>query len=517
MTTTGLTTTMTTTTTGATTGATMTERRRPRLGVRGRVLGSFVALVAGATSVGLLIQRAVLLERLDREVDASLEQERTELEQLAGGNNPATGQPFGADVVAIFDTFMRRNVPVEGEVYLTFVAGAPYQSTPAPMRLDQDPEWGPYLASLTTGERGTLTTEAGPVRYLAVPLNFQGRTHGVLVVANFVRGEQEEIESNFRVEAVVSAGVLLVASGVAWLVAGRVLRPVRKLTETAESISDTDLTRRIPVEGDDEIARLARQFNEMLDRLAAAFAAQRAFVDDAGHELRTPITIVRGNLELMGDDPDERRETLGLVTEELDRMARIVDDLLLLAKAEQPDFVRPEPVEVTDLTTDLLVRARTLGDRDWRVDACAPGIVNADRQRVTQAMLNLARNAVDHTADGDQVALGSEWQRNELRLWVRDRGPGIDPAERERIFERFARSGGVHRRSDGAGLGLAIVRSVADAHGGRVELDSRPGAGATFTLVLPGDGPMVEPTASYPVPGPGDPTAEIPVQQESVP
>jgi signal transduction histidine kinase len=272
---------------------------------------------------------------------------------------------------------------------------------------------------------------------------------------------------------------------VAWLVAGRLLRPVRRLTETAESISDPDLGQRIPVEGDDEIARLARRFNEMLDRLAAAFAAQRAFVDDAGHELRTPITIVRGHLDVMGDSAEERNQTLTLVSEELDRMARIVEDLLVLAKAEQPDFIRPEPVEVADLTTDVLMRARALGDRDWRLDACAEGEVLADRQRVTQAMLNLARNAVEHTAPGDEIGVGSAWGGDGVRLWVRDLGPGVDPAERERIFERFARGGSGHRRSDGAGLGLAIVRSVVAAHGGRVELDSRPGAGATFTLVLP--------------------------------
>ena len=112
------------------------------------------------------------------------------------------------------------------------------------------------------------------------------------------------------------------------------------LADTARSISETDLTRRIPVSGRDEIAELARTFNAMLDRLEAAFATQRAFVSDASHELRTPITIVRGHLELLGDDPQERRETIALVTDELDRMSRFVDDLLLLAKAERDDFLR---------------------------------------------------------------------------------------------------------------------------------------------------------------------------------
>jgi signal transduction histidine kinase len=465
----------------------MTESRRARLGFRARVLGFSAGLLAAATVVGFVVQRAVLLQRLDREVRESLDQEHRELEALAAGRNPATGVPFEGDVRAIFDTFLSRNVPAEGEVYLTFVDGRPHATTPGPdgERLDQDPLLVTRWASLTTGDRGSLDTDAGPVHYLAVPLQSQGRTSGVFVVANFLRGEREEIEVGLRVEAAVASLVLLVAAGAAWLIAGRLLRPVRQLTETARSITETDLSQRIPIEGNDEITDLARTFNEMLDRLASAFTAQRAFVDDAGHELRTPITIVRGHLELMGDDPRDRAETIALVTDELDRMGRIVEDLLLLAKVEQPDFVQLGPVELRDLTTELLMKATALGPRDWRLDACADGIVDGDAQRLTQAVLNLARNAVEHTAPGATIGIGSSRRDGEVRIWVRDSGLGVDPAERERIFERFARGRGGPRRSDGAGLGLAIVQAIAVGHRGRVALDSRPGAGATFTLVLP--------------------------------
>ena len=178
-----------------------------------------------------------------------------------------------------------------------------------------------------------------------------------------------------------------------------------------------------------------------------------------------------------------------MVTEELDRMSRVVEDLLLLAKAEQPDFIQTAPVEVAEFTTDVTIKARALGDRDWRLDACATGEVSADRQRLTQAMLNLARNAIDHTPPDAEVAIGSAWDDDGIRFWVRDTGPGVAAADRERIFERFARGGSGRRRSDGAGLGLAIVRSVVEAHGGRILLDSRPGEGATFTIVLPGRPP----------------------------
>ena len=174
----------------------------------------------------------------------------------------------------------------------------------------------------------------------------------------------------------------------------------------------------------------------------------------------------------MGAEPDERQETVALVTEELDRMNRIVEDLLLLAKAEQPDFVQPAPLEIAEFTTDVTIKARALGDRNWRIDACATGEISADRQRLTQAMLNLARNAIDHTPPDAEAAIGSAWDDDGIRFWVRDTGPGVADADRDRIFERFARGGSGRRRSDGAGLGPVLARPeehgvVRCAHSGR--------------------------------------------------
>jgi signal transduction histidine kinase len=165
----------------------------------------------------------------------------------------------------------------------------------------------------------------------------------------------------------VSIGVLAIASLLAWTIAGRVLAPLRELRDTARGISDTDLTQRIDVKGRDEVAELGRTFNDMIDRLEGAFASQRAFVSDAGHELRTPITIIRGHLELLGDDPQERADTIEVVTDELDRMSRFVDDLLTLAKAERADFLRPGPVDLDELTDELLTKARGLARRGWRL------------------------------------------------------------------------------------------------------------------------------------------------------
>ena len=459
--------------------------RRLVFGVRLQILGWYVGLLALAIGGTLLVERSILLQRYDEEVEANLRQEVEELESLAGGRNPNTGDPFGTDVGAVFETFLRRNIPGRGEAFLALAPGqAPvFTRSPHPLHTDRDrlAQW----AALTESERGEFVTPAGPVRYLAVPLRAGNETLGVFVVANFLQGEREEIDDVLRVGAVVSVSVLLVASVLAWFVAGRLLRPVRLLTDTARSIGETDLSRRIDAKGSDEVAELGRTFNHMLDRLEAAFTAQQAFLDDAGHELRTPITIVRGHLELLDEDTDEHRETLALVLDELDRMTRIVDDLLLLAKVEQPDFLRPEPLELSDLTRGWHVRATSLADRDWQLAHVAEAEVVADGQRLTQAMMNLAQNAAQHTATGDVIEIGSVVVDGQARLWVADRGPGVAPEDRERIFERFARAGTGRRRSEGAGLGLAIVSAIASGHGGRVELTSRPGGGSTFTIVLP--------------------------------
>ncbi len=467
----------------------MTEHGRSHRqpGFRARVIGLCAVLLVVAAGLGLVAQRTVLRNQLDRTVDASLEQERTEIERLASGLDPNTGEPFGDDVAAIFETFLTRSVPSEGEVYLTFVDTQPFLATPAPdgVRLDLDEDLVERWGDLTVGARGTENTDAGPIEYLAVPLQSDGQTAGVFVVANFVQDRRDQIDAGIRIEAVASALVLVVALGAAWLLAGRLLRPVRRLTDTARSITESDLTARIPVETDDEIGELAVTFNDMIDRLDEAFATQRRFIDDAGHELRTPITIVRGQLEVMTDDPDERRETIALVTDELDRMARIVNDLLLLAKAEQPDFIHPVPVELNDFTTGLLMKARALGDRRWTLDDVAEGEIAADPDRLAQAMLNLARNAVEHTGTGDEIAIGSAAESDHTALWVRDTGPGVPDAERSHLFERFRRGRERPRNSEGAGLGLAIVHSIARGHGGTVRLDDPDGGGARFTITLP--------------------------------
>ena len=466
--------------------------RRPRplvaiaRGARTRILAAFLILLAFSTLLSVLAIRQLLIVRTADRVDAALMQEVNEFRTLVRGRDPRTGELFRGRLNLIFDTYFDRNVPGTGETLIAYLDGRRYDTDSSGQGgtfdvAAHDEEW----ANLQRGERGTLETSTATIRYLAVPIEGRRGVRGVFVVAASLSSERREVEEAVRLAALVLLSVLLIASMLAWVVAGKVLAPLRLLADTARSISETDLTRRIAVSGRDEIAELARTFNAMLDRLEAAFASQRAFVSDASHELRTPITIIRGHLELMSDDPAEHRETVAVVTDELDRMSRFVDDLLLLAKAERDDFLRVAEVELGALTDELLEKAQALGPRDWRLESRGEALLVADRQRLTQAIMGLAQNAVQHTDAGEPIWLGSAADHREVRLWVRDEGPGIAAEDQERIFDRFARASDSRRRSEGAGLGLAIVRAIAEAHGGRVRLSSRPGAGAAFVLVIP--------------------------------
>jgi signal transduction histidine kinase len=456
--------------------------------LRMRILALVVGLLGLATVLFVGVTYTVLDIRLENRIDADLNQEAAELRRLAGGRDPRTGEPFGTDVRRIFEVYFQRNVPSRNEAMIAIVGGETYlRSRPVvPYRLHEDRELVQQWASLTREQRGAAETPAGRVDYLAVPVSVGGQVEGVFVAAFFRDRLQADYNATVLAAGAAGVGVLLVGSLLAWRLAGRVVDPVTRLTTAARSISETDLTQRIPVEGHDEVAQQAATFNEMLDRLERAFQSQRQFIDDAGHELRTPLTIVLGNLELLPEDPDERRETVALLTDELERMSRIVRDLLLLAKREQADFLELGTVEIGTLTDELASKAAALAPREWRVESRGRGIVVADRQRLTEAVLQLAENAVTYAEGADPLWLGSAVEDGTARLWVRDTGGGIPLDEQSAIFERFHRAEAA-TRSRGSGLGLPIVKAIAEAHGGRVELESTPGRGSTFTVVIPVD------------------------------
>jgi signal transduction histidine kinase len=451
-------------------------------GVRTRVLVSFLALLVISTAASVFVLREVLMSRIGDQVETELTRDLEPLRTLEAGN-PRTGEPW-ASTEALFDAFFARNAPPSDGLFGAYIEGQQPRmlSSETATAAGMPSALGPLPLSAAPGS-GTAETDAGEAVWIAIPVSGES---AMMVAASLTAGERDQVEDAVRLAIGVSLVVLLLASLFIWLAAGRAVAPLQALSRTAKAISETDLSGRIPVRGGDEIAELGRTFNGMLDRLEVAFAGQKDFLTDVSHELRTPITVIRGHLETLGDSPHEREEAIAVIQDELDRMSRYVDDLLLLTKAPRPDFLRLGPIDLDLFTHDIFAKARSLGDRDWRLDGTGVGIVLADEHRLTQAVMNLAANAARHTRDGDSIWIGTSMVGDEVRMWVRDEGPGIDPADRERIFERFARAQPVERRSaDGAGLGLSIVRAIAEAHGGRVELDSRPGIGSTFTIVLP--------------------------------
>jgi signal transduction histidine kinase len=467
---------------------------RPSLSVRAKVLGTVLVLAAAGMVMAEWAAYAVQAARLEDRLDAAIRQEVAEFRTLAAqGVDPETGESFRG-VEQLMRTALARNVADENETFLALVDGEP-AFTPRGSRVVRlEDEQAALDAARSQPQDGSVRltdvpSSVGRLRLAAVPVQLtDGNATGTYVVAYAVDRERRllvDIAQTYAVVALLSLGVLGV---VAWAVTGRLLRPLRLLREAAQQTAATEMSERLPVRGNDDVSHLTVSFNRMLDRLEASFSEQRQFLDDAGHELRTPVTILRGHLELLDPSvPAETSETRILLLDELDRMSRLVEDLILLSKARRPDFLQPADVDVGRLTDDVMDKVGPLAPGAWQVGARAEGIVRADRHRLTQALLQLADNAVKHTTAGTALAVGSSLADGCLRMWVRDTGPGIAVQDQDRIFERFGRTD-TGRGTDGSGLGLAIVRAIAAAHGGRVELLSTPGQGATFTLVIPAEG-----------------------------
>jgi signal transduction histidine kinase len=451
-----------------------------RASVRTRIVVAMLLVVCVALAVSTLTVREVLRSALTNRLNQELAQEVGKFRAFAHSSG-------ARDVDVLISDYLRTKSPDRNETLFSAVAGAPAHrvAQPPPARLDRDRAFMAQAVAARAPELGWFDSSAGRVRYAVVPVRVAGDPReGHLVVVEFYDREARDIDTTMWVLILVGIGTVALTGLVGWLVAGRALAPLRQLRRTAERVSGDQLGARTEVRGSDDLAQVAATFNLMLDRLQRTFDRQRQFLDDAGHELRTPITVIRGHLELMGAGEQERRETLAVVDDELGRMMRMVQDLLLLAKADQPGFVVGGPVELADLTVEVIGKARALGQRRWQADALAEATVLADRQRLTQALLQLAANAVAHTHIDDVIGIGSAIEGDLVRMWVRDTGSGLPPGGRERLFERFTR-GEDRTHGSGAGLGLAIVVSIARAHGGTVEVADTPGGGATFTVDLP--------------------------------
>jgi two-component system OmpR family sensor kinase len=296
--------------------------------------------------------------------------------------------------------------------------------------------------------------------------------------------------------AFILAGLLALACALlaSYVLGTRLSRPLRRMAAVAARVDAGDLAPRIDDAGRQgyEIKVLADAFNRMLDRLTEAFAGQRAFVADASHELRTPLTVIRGQLEVLAgqDDPPpgEVRRVERLVQAEIARISRLVDDLLLLAKTEQTEFLRVEPIDLESYVGELWDGVSLLASRRFELGPVPAGMLRADPDRLAQALRNLAVNAIEHTApDSGLVRMRVQPLSGErLRFLVEDDGPGIPLDQRERVFRRFHRTDAARdRASGGTGLGLAIVRAIADAHGGSVSAGESPEGGARIELELP--------------------------------
>jgi two-component system, OmpR family, sensor kinase len=323
------------------------------------------------------------------------------------------------------------------------------------------------------------------VRLLAQRLD-GSRVLAVAVSAEPLRDARQRLLGVLLLAAPLLVGAL--AAG-GWLVVRAALRPVDVLTREAAAISSVDADRPLPhVPGDDEIARLARTLDEMLGRLRVSFARERAFVDDASHELRSPIAVLRGELELAlsaGDDQEEVARSLRAALTESDRLSRLADDLLLLARERAGSLVvRREPVDLLDLAAAEAARLETL--LGIRVEVAGePVVVHADPDRLEQVLTNTVHNS--SAAEATTVRIAVERERAAVRIDIADDGPGFPEGVRDAAFERFVRGDQARTRgSSGAGLGLAIVRAVVTAHGGTVQAhNGEPLGGAVVTIRLP--------------------------------
>jgi two-component system sensor histidine kinase MprB len=332
------------------------------------------------------------------------------------------------------------------------------------------------------------TIDGEHVRVLAQPLPF-----GALLVARSLESVDATLARLRLVLALLCAAGTAFALAVSRLFARRVVAPVTRLTETAEHITATDdLGRRIGAEGgDDEVGRMASRFDAMLDRLQASrdaladsVAAQRQLVADASHELRTPVTSLRTNVEVLLDHggarlgPEERRRLLDDMRLQSEELTLLINDVIELARGDQP-LAAPDDVRLDEVVGEAVARARRDAPGVRFTAALQPAVVRGDAERIGRAVSNLLDNAAKHSAAGGTVEVAVRGGTVE----VRDHGPGVPDADKRLIFDRFHR-GATSRGRPGSGLGLAIVRQVAEAHGGEATVEDAPGGGALFRLRL---------------------------------
>ena len=350
--------------------------------------------------------------------------------------------------------------------------------------------WGVSENTFTKNQQGEETIRVLSVPLIALP---EERLVGYLQLARTM--ETVELAQSMLLGFLMIGGVLAiaVAAVIGYMAAGAALRPLDQVTETAEQITKADdLSRRIPQTSvpSDEVGRLIVAFNETLERLEALFETQRRFLADVSHELRTPLTAMRGNVDLIKQTGEADDETLEVISSEVDRMTRMVRDLLLLAQAETGKLpLAQDVVELDTLTLEIFQQAKVLAKEKNNVSLGREdqARVLGDRDRLKQVMLNLTANAIEHTGEGGRVLIEIMCDGPWACFVVSDTGPGIPEENLPNIFERFYRldPSRARKASGGTGLGLSIAYWITRSHGGNIEVESELGVGSTFTMRLP--------------------------------
>ncbi len=477
-------------------------------GLRWRLAGWVTLVTLLCTGIVFVTVYSGTGTQLRHQIDQEVSGDALELAHnltVSGARNPkqlstaaaryVKGQPFGASSTLLFVT-----VPGAGTVTNRPELFSPHNPDDGESPEEQATE-NALARALPAAHAGYSTLALPDVqdlrllkRVVRVPGGMRA-TVGVGEPLAAVSHAQRGVARAFILAGLLALALALLAS---YLIGARVSRPLRKMAAVAARVDAGDLHPRMHHTGaqGDEVTVLADAFNHMLDRLTEAFAGQRAFVADASHELRTPLTVIRGQLEVLAaqENPStaEVRRVERLVRAEIARVSRLVDDLLLLAKSEQTEFLRVEPIDLAGFIGELWDGVVLLADRRFELGPVPAGTLQADPDRLTQALRNLLGNAIDHTApERGLIRLGGHaLPGGRLRLMVEDDGPGIPVDQREQVFHRFHRTDAARdRASGGTGLGLAIVRAIAEAHGGEVSAGQASAGGARIVLELPGFAP----------------------------
>lgn len=368
---------------------------------------------------------------------------------------------------------------------------------------DKEPPWDQKaFRKAAAGQRvfTTVTADDTIMRVLSLPIRKKGSVTGVVQVAVSFAEVQVMLESMTMTMTILVPVALLVAGVGGLFLTSRALKPIRQMGETAEAISDSDLSQRLPVIGADEFAHLAATINGMLARLDKAFGQlkdafdrERRFTSDASHELRTPLTAIKANtsLTLRSDrTPEQYRETITKIDQSADAMSRLVEGLLLLARSDSGQLSRDfKPVDPRDLFEHAVaITRRNENDAKVIIDVSgSTGMILGDMEHLNRLFINLLENAHRHTPAGGKITLRAHQQGATVKLTVTDTGCGIAPEHLQHLGERFYRVDAARtKRSGGTGLGLAICRSIVESHNGSMSINSTLGQGTCVTVTLPG-------------------------------